>query len=229
MFIEKGRAVHAGPLHSVTGNRQILWYELDGQPVPSDRLADRLPLAEFTLSEDSKRLRCRFDAERLTAADVNRLVLTELLEAGNGHRQRAAGRRARSGLPGKIKDNLTMESRPYTPAEEMANSLTHGLGSLLSLAALALLAASPPGTGIPGSSPAARFTASPSCCSTRPPPSITASPPREAKRILKIVDHSSIFLLIAGTYTPFLLITLRGPWGWTLFGAGLGHRRWRAS
>jgi ABC-2 type transport system ATP-binding protein len=84
VFIEKGRSVHAGPLASVTGNRQILWFELDGLNVPSDRLADRLPLAEFTLSEDHKNLRCRFDAERLTAPDVNRIVLAELLGAGTG-------------------------------------------------------------------------------------------------------------------------------------------------
>ena len=42
------------------------------------------------------------------------------------------------------------------------------------------------------------------------------SPP--LKRIFKIIDHSAIYLLIAGTYTPFTLVTLRGPWGWTLFG-----------
>jgi hemolysin III len=39
-----------------------------------------------------------------------------------------------------------------------------------------------------------------------------------AKRILQKMDHLSIYLLIAGSYTPFCLITLRGPWGWTLFG-----------
>ena len=39
-----------------------------------------------------------------------------------------------------------------------------------------------------------------------------------AKSILRILDHSSIFLLIAGTYTPFALVNLRGPWGWALFG-----------
>ena len=39
-----------------------------------------------------------------------------------------------------------------------------------------------------------------------------------AKRIFQIVDHSSIFLLIAGTYTPFTLGALRGPWGWSIFG-----------
>lgn len=38
------------------------------------------------------------------------------------------------------------------------------------------------------------------------------------KRIFKILDHACIYLLIAGTYTPFLLVSLRGPWGWTLLG-----------
>ena len=40
----------------------------------------------------------------------------------------------------------------------------------------------------------------------------------KAKRVFRILDHSSIFLLIAGTYTPFTLVTLRGGWGWSLFG-----------
>ena len=39
-----------------------------------------------------------------------------------------------------------------------------------------------------------------------------------AKAILQKLDHNAIYLLIAGSYTPFALITLRGPWGWTLFG-----------
>jgi hemolysin III len=42
------------------------------------------------------------------------------------------------------------------------------------------------------------------------------------KRILKIVDHSAIYLLIAGTYTPFTLVILRGAWGWSLFGVVWG-------
>jgi hemolysin III len=111
-----------------------------------------------------------------------------------------------------------MESRPYTPAEEKANSLTHGLGSLLSLAALPLLIIFTARHGDPwliasctiyGITLLMLYTASTLYHSI-------ASP--DAKRILKIVDHSSIFLLIAGTYTPYLLITLRGPWGWTLLG-----------
>ena len=39
-----------------------------------------------------------------------------------------------------------------------------------------------------------------------------------AKRILRVIDHSAIYLLIAGTYTPFTLVSLHGRWGWTLFG-----------
>jgi len=43
-----------------------------------------------------------------------------------------------------------------------------------------------------------------------------------AKVVLRKLDHCSIYLLIAGTYTPFALVTLRGPWGWTLFGLAWG-------
>jgi hemolysin III len=44
----------------------------------------------------------------------------------------------------------------------------------------------------------------------------------KAKRVLVKLDHCAIYLLIAGTYTPFALVTLRGPWGWTLFGVVWG-------
>lgn len=43
-----------------------------------------------------------------------------------------------------------------------------------------------------------------------------------AKKVLQKFDHIAIYLLIAGTYTPFALVTLRGPWGWTLFGVNWG-------
>ncbi len=45
-----------------------------------------------------------------------------------------------------------------------------------------------------------------------------ALPRNKAKRVFRVLDHGAIFLLIAGTYTPFTLGVLRGPWGWTLFG-----------
>lgn len=44
-------------------------------------------------------------------------------------------------------------------------------------------------------------------------------PIASAKRVLRVLDHSAIFLLIAGTYTPFALVSLRGPWGWGLLAA----------
>lgn len=56
----------------------------------------------------------------------------------------------------------------------------------------------------------------------------------KAKRILRSLDHNSIYLLIAGTYTPFGLVSLRGPWGWSLFGViwglallGITQEIWR--
>jgi len=49
-----------------------------------------------------------------------------------------------------------------------------------------------------------------------------ALPRSKAKRVFRIIDHSAIFLLIAGTYTPFTLGVLRGVWGWTLFGVVWG-------
>jgi hemolysin III len=45
-----------------------------------------------------------------------------------------------------------------------------------------------------------------------------ALPRNRAKSVFQVLDHGAIFLLIAGTYTPFTLGVLRGPWGWTLFG-----------
>jgi hemolysin III len=109
-------------------------------------------------------------------------------------------------------------TRPYTIGEELANSLTHGLGVTFSAAALTLMAVFSSLRGdrwhivscaIYGVTLLLLYTAS---------TLYHAIPYPRAKRILKIVDHTSIFLLIAGTYTPFLLCPLRGPWGWWLFG-----------
>lgn len=102
--------------------------------------------------------------------------------------------------------------------EEIANSITHGLGILLSLAALVLLVTFSALYGssihivsgaIFGASLVLLYTASTLYHSYRNP---------KVKYYLKIVDHSCIYLLIAGTYTPFLLVTLQGTLGWTLFG-----------
>ncbi len=102
--------------------------------------------------------------------------------------------------------------------EEIANSLTHGFGLALSLAgfvALVVVAALHGGVlnivscTVYGATLVCLYAASTMYHSARAP---------RWKRTLKIVDHSCIYLLIAGTYTPFTLVVLRGGWGWTLFG-----------
>jgi hemolysin III len=104
----------------------------------------------------------------------------------------------------------------YSVGEEIANSITHGLGVVLSIAGLATLAsfASVFGTvmhivscSIYGASLILMYTASTLYHSIPLP---------RAKAVLRRLDHSAIFLLIAGTYTPFTLVTLQGLWGWTL-------------
>lgn len=110
--------------------------------------------------------------------------------------------------------NLTLPR--YTPAEEIANSLTHGLGIILSIAGLAVLTAFASLFGsawhivscsIYGATQIFMYTASTLYHSIPLP---------RAKAVLRLFDHSAIFLLIAGTYTPFALVNLRGPWGWSL-------------
>lgn len=112
--------------------------------------------------------------------------------------------------------DLLMEPR-YSRAEEVASSLSHALGIILSIAGLAVLAAFAALHGgvsrivsvsVYGTTLILLFTAS---------TLYHAVPNPRAKSILRLLDHSAIFLLIAGTYTPFTLISLRGAWGWSLF------------
>ncbi|HEV8123091.1 MAG TPA: hemolysin III family protein [Gemmatimonadales bacterium] len=109
------------------------------------------------------------------------------------------------------------QHRSQTPGEQIANSVSHGLGALGALVALPflVLAASRHGTAaIAGALVFGTTLALLYLCSTF----YHALAHTRAQRVLRIFDHSSIYLLIAGTYTPFTLGVLRGPWGWTLFG-----------
>ena len=98
----------------------------------------------------------------------------------------------------------------------MFNSRTHGIGAMLSVAALVLmvvfaaLSADPwriVSVSIFGASLIIMYSSS---------TLYHALPYPSAKRVMRVLDHCSIYLLIAGTYTPFLLVSLRGPWGWSL-------------
>ena len=112
-----------------------------------------------------------------------------------------------------------------TTGEEIANSILHGLGALLAAAGLALLCvkgsmgASPSGPlaivsyVIFASSMIAMFLAS---------TLYHAIQVKGAKRIFRIIDHSAIYILIAGTYTPYSLLGFRGALGWVYFGIEWG-------
>jgi hemolysin III len=105
----------------------------------------------------------------------------------------------------------------YKLGDILANAITHGIGAVLAVAGAAyLIAASTRGT--------ARLVVSCSVfsgtlvlvyiCSTLYHSLVRT----RARHVLHVLDHSSIYLLIAGTYTPFTLISLHGPVGWFLFG-----------
>ena len=110
-----------------------------------------------------------------------------------------------------------LEHKP-TVGEEIANSLSHGVGLALALAATPILivaatrygsARNMVGVSIFGGSMIALYLAS---------TLYHALTHDGAKRFFRLMDHGAIFILIAGTYTPFTLGVLRGPMGWTVFG-----------
>ena len=110
----------------------------------------------------------------------------------------------------------TDDNETYVLGEEIANAVSHGVGLLAAIVATPLLIVSASGKGIASMAGAIVFAATVVLlylASTL----YHALPPNRAKRVFRIFDHSAIFLLIAGTYTPFTLGILRGPWGWTLF------------
>ena len=108
--------------------------------------------------------------------------------------------------------------REQSPAEEIANSISHGVGLVAALVGTPFLILHAARHGddlfIVGTSVFAATMILLFLASTL----YHALPMSKAKRVFRVVEHSAIFLLIAGTYTPFTLGVLRGVWGWTLFG-----------
>ncbi len=110
---------------------------------------------------------------------------------------------------------------PRSP-EEMANSLTHGVGVLAALMGGTLLIVLAALKGDPWKTVStAIFTATLVLLYSASTLYHWARS-ETLKRRLKVLDHSAIYLLIAGTYTPFTLVGLRGGWGWSLFGVVWG-------
>ena len=111
-----------------------------------------------------------------------------------------------------------MAARHQSLGEEIANSVTHGAGLLASIAVVPVLVLTAVGRRDPwqivggavfGATLVLLYLAS---------TLYHALPAGRAKAVLRVVDHAAIYLLIAGTYTPFTLGALRGPWGWALLG-----------
>src|SRR4029453_5876217 len=117
-----------------------------------------------------------------------------------------------------MSDIVSTSSRVPSLGEEIANSVSHGIGLLAALATtpFVVLAAARRGSAVAviGASVFAGTTVVLYLASTL----YHALPRSRAKRVFRVLDHSAIFLLIAGTYTPFTLGVLRGVWGLTLFG-----------
>jgi hemolysin III len=128
--------------------------------------------------------------------------------------------------PGRIQ--AAVKLLPFqTLGEEIANSILHGLGAMLGVAGLVLLVLR--GNGYLGGAYSGAkaviayviFTAAMICmflASTL----YHAIQHAETKRIFRIFDHAAIYLFIAGTYTPFCLLALKGVWGWAIFGVEWG-------
>ncbi len=117
---------------------------------------------------------------------------------------------------------MSKPQKTYSPGEEIANSITHGVGIVLGIIGLAVLTAFASvygsvrhivGVSVFGAAMIVMYTASTLYHSITHP---------RAKQILRVFDHAAIFVLIAGTYTPFTLVTLKGPLGWVLFGVVWG-------
>ena len=110
----------------------------------------------------------------------------------------------------------------WSRGEEIANAVTHGIGVLGALVGLPFLIVEAASRGdawrvvgctIFGATLLMLYTAS---------TLYHSFPPSRTKQVFRKIDHSAIYLLIAGTYTPFTLGNLRGPWGWSLFGVVWG-------
>lgn len=119
-------------------------------------------------------------------------------------------------MPPETHLDVPQRHKHYTLGEEIANGITHGIGAGLSVAGLTLLVVLAALYGdvwrivsfsIYGGSLIIVYLASTLYHSFQHP---------RLKQVFRIIDHASIYLLIAGTYTPFLLVSMRGAWGWTL-------------
>jgi hemolysin III len=118
--------------------------------------------------------------------------------------------------------NNVAQTHTFSKGEEIANATTHGIGALLSVVALIILVVDASLYGsvwhvvsftLFGSTMVLLYTAS---------TFVHALPQGKAKNVFEVLDHSSIYFFIAGTYAPYLLLAIKGALGWTIFGIVFG-------
>jgi len=123
---------------------------------------------------------------------------------------------------GRTKEKSVIVQPDYSIKEEIASSVTHGVGAILSVVGLVLLIVLAAKDGdvwrvvsfsVYGSTLVILYLASTIYHGIQEP---------HIKKKFRVLDHASIYLLIAGSYTPFTLVSMRGPWGWSLFGVVWG-------
>lgn len=109
-----------------------------------------------------------------------------------------------------------MSDRDLSIGEEIANSITHGVGLIASIAGLPILLIRASSSSDPSAVPGAAIFGVTLILLYGTSTIYHALPLSKGKHLFRVLDHSAIYLLIAGTYTPFALGPLRGAWGWTL-------------
>jgi len=113
---------------------------------------------------------------------------------------------------------LHFQERPQSLGEEIANSISHGVALLLAVAGTPILIITAVQRGSAAGVVGASVFAATMVLLYLTSMLYHLLPQNRAKQLFQILDHGAIYLLIAGTYTPFTLGVLRGAWGWTLFG-----------
>lgn len=113
---------------------------------------------------------------------------------------------------------LVIKHRQPTLGEEIANSVSHGIGLVLAIVATPILIAMALRAGNAWNAVGVSVFAVTMVLLYLASTLYHALTHDKAKRVFRLLDHGAIFLLIAGTYTPFTLGVMRGPWGWTLLG-----------
>jgi hemolysin III len=113
---------------------------------------------------------------------------------------------------------LAESRREQTRGEELANSISHGIGLVAAIAATPFLVLHAAHSGNSGYLVGCCIFAATMVLLYLASTIYHGLPAGEAKRVFNIIEHSAIFFLIAGTYTPFTLGVLHGAWGWTLLG-----------